>query len=180
MINDRATLTDIAKLLNTGDMSFKLDLDPSLNTNKIQYKLSDDKQALIDKILKKGSAEQKAVVRRLTNDIVKDSKTYNEISANPFDPDTKTGLVYINSETHTYADAKGRPYASTTEKIKGKLSSDEFQFNIDIGNDFDAVLEEVVLGKTWEQSKDAYKYERISKEQMKYIHEGLAAYTSGS
>ena len=179
MINDRATLTDIAKLLNTGDMSFKLDLDPSLNTNKIQYKLSDDKQALIDKILKKGSAEQKAVVRRLTNDIVKDSKTYNEISANPFDPDTKTGLVYINSETHTYADAKGRPYASTTEKIKGKLDSDEFQFNIDIGNDFDAVLEEVVLGKTWEQSKDTYKYERISKEQMKYIHEGLAAYTAG-
>ena len=178
MINDRATLTDIAKLLNTGDMSFKLNLDPSLNTNKIQYKLSDDKQALINKILKKGTAEQKAVVERLTNDIVKDSKTYDEISANPFDPDIKTGLVYINSETHTYADAKGRPYASTTEKIKGKLASNEFQFNIDIGNDFDAVLEEVVLGKTWEQSKDTYNYERISEEQMKYIHTGLAAYTS--
>ena len=182
MINDRATLTDIAKLLNTGNMSFKLDLDPSLynvNTNKIQYKLTDDKAALINKILKHGTVEQKAVVRRLTNDILKESKTYSEISANPFDPDVDTGLVFINSETHTYADAKGRPYASTTEKIKGKLDTDEFQFNIDVGNDFDAVLEAVVLDKTWEQAKGEYNYDRISEEQMKYIHEGLSAYVAG-
>ena len=180
MINDKATLTDIAKLLNTADLTFDLDFkDYQNNSNKIQFKLSKDKQNLVNHILKHGTPEQKEVIKRLTNDIIKQSETYDIIAANPFTGEN-TPLIIINSETHTYTDIKsGEVYASTTEKIKGKMTTDEFKFNVDIGNDFDNIMEAVVIGKPWEQTKKNFNFERINEEQAKYIYEGISAYVQG-
>ena len=163
-INSESTMSDIAKLLNTEGIQFKLNRRVD---GKVRYSLSPKKQKLIDKILSESSTPQKAVIKRLFHQAMNVDEVINSFSANASDGST---IVTLNEADHTYFDiTSGEVFTSVTTAIKGKLKNQEdVQLNLDIGNDIDAILD-VLVGResidsvldqmvvlNEEQAKEAY------------------------
>ena len=75
MIDSTTTMTDLAKLLNTGDLQFNLKEKHIKNEGRIQFKLSPIKQAQVDKWIERGSPEQANTVKLMFHQITrKDTK----------------------------------------------------------------------------------------------------------
>ena len=78
------------------------------------------------------------------------------------DIDTDSPVVVLNEKDHTYMDINsGEVYKSTTQRIKGTMTPEKqklVQLNLEIGNEFDSILDGIVLNKTFEEIKDNLKY----------------------
>lgn len=146
-IKSTATFTDIAKLLNTSQLSFKFN---KLADRKVRYALSDRKQKIIEHALSQSNDIQTNIINRLFNTSMQSSENIDSLSAGMNDISKGNNLVILNKENHTYVDiSTGQVYNSTTSIIKGSLKDmEDNQLNIAIGNDFDAVLDGIVSGKT--------------------------------
>ena len=227
MLNDKTTLTDIAKLLNTGDLQFLM--DPKVVKSQIvKFSLEKQKADYVNKQI--GEAEtkiQKTVTEDLTKKSLESKKKLNVIAGAPFVG--SGGIVVLDESTHTYTDANGNILPSTTTMIKGYMSQQitvgkkdtiesiaskynttveelikinpgeasditnlinqegnkmkkinvpkkDYEFNIELGNDFDALLEGAVLFEPWNEVKKKMKFDRITEQQAETWYNKFSGY----
>ena len=145
VINSQATMSDIAKLLNTEGIQFKLNKRVD---GKVRFALSPKKQKLINKIISESGGAQKAVIKKLFHQAMSTDEIIDSYSANRNSESDGSTIVTLNKADHTYVDiTSGEIYTSVTTAIKGKLKNQEaVQLNLDIGNDVDLLLD-VLVGK---------------------------------
>ena len=142
-INPNTTMTDIAKLLNTEGIQFKLEKKVD---GKIRFSLTPQKQKVIDKVLSESNGIQQNIINKLFHQVISSEQTIDSLSANINNAGDGATIVTLNEEDHTYVDiTNGEIYSSVTTAIKGKLKNQEdVQLNLDVGNDVDALLDALV------------------------------------
>ena len=103
------------------------------NKSVATYVLEDNTQGSVDAQNRKANKLQQGIV--------------DAIIVNPENP------VILEPETHTYVDIDGEVYTSTTTAIKGVLTDDgKYEVNRQIGNGFDALMDNIIQGKSYEES----------------------------
>ena len=138
------TLSDVAKMLNTSDIRF----DASARADaKIRFSLTPELQATVDYALSQSNAIQQEVIKRLFYQATEAKEKVGSLAAGESGP-----IVVLNEADHIYYDVLDtrNTYRSTTERIKGKLSEDDLfnkKLNIDLGNDFDKLLQGITSDK---------------------------------
>ena len=146
-IKPGATMTDIAKLLNTEGIQFKLEKRVD---GKVRFSLSPQKQKIIDSVLSESNGIQKNVIKKLFHQAMTTEEVVDSLSANINNNNDGSTIVTLNEEDHTYVDiTNGEIYTSVTTAIKGQLKNlEDVQLNLDIGNDVDALLDALVSHQT--------------------------------
>ncbi len=147
-IKPTTTLSDIAKLLNTSDIKFNAD---SRADARIRFSLTPELQSTVDYALSQSNEIQAEIINRLFHQAQTAKEEVGSLSAGMSGP-----IVVLNEANHVYYNLLDttETFKSTTERIKGKLSEDDLfnkKLNIDLGNDFDKLLQ----GLTSDKSLDA-------------------------
>ena len=150
-INNRTNFSDIAKLLNTEGIRFKLE---SKANGKVRYSLSPEKQKIVDKALDKSNSIQQEIINKLFHVAVSSKEEIDSLSANLSDTASANTIVVLNKEDHTYVDITNREiYKSVTTAIKGQLANEEdVQLNLAIGNDVDALLDAIISEQSFDEA----------------------------
>jgi hypothetical protein len=150
-INNRTNFSDIAKLLNTEGIRFKLE---SKANGKIRYSLSPEKQKIVNKALDKSNSIQQEIIKKLFHVAVSSKEEIDSLSANLSDIASANTIVVLNKEDHTYVDITNREiYKSVTTAIKGQLANEEdVQLNLAIGNDVDALLDAIISEQSFDEA----------------------------
>lgn len=150
-ISNRTTFSDIAKLLNTEGIQFKLE---SRANGKVRYSLSPEKQKIVDKALDKSNSIQQEIIKKLFHVAISSKEEIDSLSANLSDTASANTIVVLNKEDHTYVDITNREiYKSVTTAIKGQLANEEeVQLNLAIGNDVDALLDAIISEQSFDEA----------------------------
>lgn len=164
-INADSKVTDVINLLNTSDLTFSFSIPEKM---KVKFALTDNKEKIIQDALKNATAEQAQVInglfRNVRGDLLKiyDQFTVGEIVDSGIN--TSSDFVTLVEGTDPVTGEKIRKYVnplnpsieytSVTSSFNSFKVDDEadFQFNLDMGNIFDMVLEYMVLNKTYEEA----------------------------
>jgi hypothetical protein len=151
-IKDTATLSDIAKLLNTSGMQFKFE---TRRTGKIRYSLNEDAEKAYKKAIEESiEGPQREMAKRMLNVARSSTKTETDLSVSKnsefFD---SSNFVVRDDSDHTYHDVEtGGEYLSATKAMKGALlNEEEVALNLAIGQDFDAILNGIAAGISLEE-----------------------------
>ena len=128
MINEKTSMSDLAKLLNTGDLQFKLDERAIKNDGKIQFKLSKRLQDVLDKKFASATDAQNKTKDKLFHQAKEKKEELDILSVtgvNPVDG-TKTPLTILDKgldgKQHVYRDiATGDIGQSVTSLIGGEF-----------------------------------------------------------
>ena len=149
-INNKTTFSDVAKLLNTEGIRFKLE---SRANGKVRYSLSPEKQKIVNKALDKSNSIQQEIIKKLFHVAISSKEEIDSLSANLSDTASANTIVVLNKEDHTYVDITNREiYKSVTTAIKGQLANEEdVQLNLAIGNDVDALLDAIISEQSFEE-----------------------------
>jgi hypothetical protein len=149
-INNRTNFSDIAKLLNTEGIRFKLE---SKADGKVRYSLSPEKQKIVNKALDKSNSIQQEIIKKLFHVAISSKEEIDSLSANLSDTESANTIVVLNKEDHTYVDITNREiYKSVTTAIKGQLANEEdVQLNLAIGNDVDALLDAIISEQSFDE-----------------------------
>jgi len=168
-IKNTATFTDIAKLLNTEKLQFVLAKNAG---PKVRYSLSPRLKSILDGALDGATGIQAEVIKKLFQVATDSTIVVDSLSANinPAKSESKE-IVILREEDHTYLNVtQDKVYISATTAIKGKLTNleaeailrkdsaediakakqadidklESVQFNLDLGNDVDTIVETVV------------------------------------
>ncbi|NQY42055.1 MAG: hypothetical protein HRT87_01755, partial [Legionellales bacterium] len=148
-----SSLSDIGKLLSSPYIKIDLNI---VSGGKVKYSLTPEKLQVLAYLQNKAqTSEQETAIGTLFSQafLSDDSKTVDTLSAGNSGP-----LVILNEKNHTYYDLnnKGEQYKSTTERFKGKMGAEDLKnkaFNLDIGNDFDSILEGLASNKSADELK---------------------------
>jgi len=154
-IKPGTSLSDIAKLLNTSELQFKLEKKVD---SKVRYSLSEEKQNSLDQIRRKGNDAQKIVLDKLFHAAQQRKGDTPTFSVGKKDIGDNDDIVILNEKNHTYYNLKDLSieYVSSTTAIGGKMENlDNVQMNLAVGNDFDNIAESIVLGKSLADIKEA-------------------------
>ena len=151
MISANATLTSIAKLLNTENIEFKL---TTLVDNKVRYNLSPEKKQVYDYISVRGNKVQQSIAQTMFHGAVHSPKQVNSLAASTIEAGAP--LLVLDESTHTYQNLNNliTKWTSATTAINGKMSDEvkaEIQLNLDLGNDFDSILDGLATDKSLEE-----------------------------
>jgi hypothetical protein len=153
-INPKLNLSDIAAMLNSTDLQFKLE---SKVNSKIRYSLSKEKQKTVDYVMGKSNAVQQAIVKKLFHVASSKNEEIESLSANYSDITEENDIVILNEKDHVYYNITTgeSDYKSVTTVIKGAFKNKlDRQLNLDLGNDFDRILDAVASDKTFEEIAD--------------------------
>ena len=165
-INPSGNLSDIAKLLNTERIQFKLE---SRADGKIRFSLSPEKKRQVDQALSEANGVQAEIIKSLFHVANSSDVEVNSLSGSRFKTeeemqrgDSGETIVVLNEKNHTYYDItdklQQKPYTSVTTAIKGTLKNlEDVQLNLDIGNDVDALLDALVTHRSVEDVFDQMK-----------------------
>jgi hypothetical protein len=150
-ITSDTTLTEIAKLLNTSDLVISYNIPEQM---RVKYALSENKQSLIDNALEIGTEQQKRVVLSLFSKVMNVPDKYDQFTTTPSknipfqDP---RSLIILDEATHVYQNVfnKNEKFISTTSTFNSFNDKEgNFDFNRYMGNIFDKVLENIILGNS--------------------------------
>jgi hypothetical protein len=175
-LNAKTTkLTDIAKLINTKDIVFDTSLKNTVKP-KVKFNLSPLVQEVVDYAINQSTTDvQREIIKKLTHASVKSEKEVFMLAGGLADIDTDSPVVVLNEKDHTYMDINsGEVYKSTTQRIKGTMTPEKqklVQLNLEIGNEFDSILDGIVLNKTFEEIKDNLKL--LNQEQAKEAYDTI-------
>jgi len=136
-LTQKTKLTDIAKLLNTSDIEFKMG---RVADSKVRYSLTPEKQETLKYIIGQTvNSKQEDTVKRLFHLAESSEKEIDKLVAGVVNPTKEDSLVVLNEADHTYIDiVTGEQYTSATTVIKGGMTPSEqkaAQLNLDIGNE---------------------------------------------
>ena len=177
-IKSTTKLSDIAKLLNTSDIQFDVNARADA---KIRFSLTPELQSVVDYALKQANGVQSKIINRLFHQAITTKEEVSSLSAGDSGP-----IVVLNEENHVYYNVLdiNETFKSTTERIKGKLSEKDLfnkKLNIDLGNDFDKLLQGLTSDKSVDDVFSQMKV--LSKEQAEkayiMLQENLNEITRG-
>jgi hypothetical protein len=180
VISPNATLSSIAKLLNTTDIEFKL---TTVVDRKVRYNLSEEKQNVYDYAMSKATTPiQKEVVETMFHAAISSSKEVGSLAASTLEDGSP--ILVLDEPTHTYQDINDitTSWTSATTAINGRMSDEaksQNQLNLDLGNDFDIILDGLSsnLTKKQIQSKMKVLNDEQSMEAYEVLHEQLSLLT---
>lgn len=143
-IKTTTTLSDIAKLLNTSGIQFNA---AARADAKIRFSLTPELQSTVDYATRQSNAIQAEIINRLFHQAQTTKEEVGSLAAGFEGP-----IVVLNEENHVYYNLLDttETFSSTTERIKGKLSEEDMfnkKLNIDLGNDFDKLLQGLTSDK---------------------------------
>lgn len=143
-IKPTTTLSDIAKLLNTSGIQFNA---AARADAKIRFSLTPELQSTVDYATRQSNAIQAEIINRLFHQAQTTKEEVGSLAAGFEGP-----IVVLNEENHVYYNLLDttETFSSTTERIKGKLSEEDMfnkKLNIDLGNDFDKLLQGLTSDK---------------------------------
>lgn len=142
-INPDTKMSDIAKLLNTEGIEFKL----NVNTNgRVKYNLSPSKNKQLQAARSVANPVQIEAMDRMFNLAKQPTEEVIETLAANINDTSPSNLVVLNEENHTYTSLTNKKeYQSVTNAIKGKLQLEyDATLEIEIGNQVDALLDDIV------------------------------------
>jgi len=141
-ISPTATLSDIAKLLNTSDIAFEFNKPTDL---KVKYALSSERKKIILGIKRRANATQNAIIDSIT-EVTKQSK-YDVDSFSALK--SKDNVVIFDEATKEFVNLNtGETPKSVSEDIFGaEFASKTDQLRKDLNGDIDKIIEGAVLGK---------------------------------
>ena len=171
-IKSKATLSDIAKLLNTTDLTFKFE---KLADRKVRYSLSEDKANSVKRIKARSNDIQQALINKLFHIAESTEQSIDSLSANKADITLGDDIVILNQKDHTYYNINdlSEVYTSATTAIGGKLKNEEdVQLNLAVGNDFDTIVDAIASYKSFDAIKDQIQI--LNEEQAKKAFADLA------
>jgi hypothetical protein len=175
-ITPGTSLSNIAKLLNTSELEFKLE---KMADRKVRYALSEDKQKAVDQIKSRGNELQKQMVDKLFHIASTRPQLISGLPASRQDITEGDDIVILNEKDHTYYNLNdlSKPYVSTTTAISGKLENeDDVQMNLAVGNDFDKIAEGIALYKSFDDLKEEMQI--LNEEQARKAYNNLEGYIS--
>ena len=143
-IKPTTTLSSIAKLLNTSGIQFNA---AARADAKIRFSLTPELQSTVDYASRQANAIQAEIINRLFHQAQTTKEEVGSMAAGFEGP-----IVVLNEENHVYYNLLDttETFSSTTERIKGKLSEEDMfnkKLNIDLGNDFDKLLQGLTSDK---------------------------------
>ncbi|TXG86644.1 MAG: hypothetical protein E6R13_00260 [Spirochaetes bacterium] len=175
-INGKATLTDIAKLLNTSELRFNYQARVD---GKVKFNLTPELQNVVDYAKRQSNAIQAEVINRLFHQAQSTKESVGSLAAGQSGP-----IIVLNEADHVYYDVldPAVKYKSTTTRIKGQIGDlEDKQLNIDIGNDFDQILQGLSSDEKFETIFSKMKV--LDKEQVEkayaMLQENLKEVTRG-
>ena len=179
-ISSSATLSSIAKLLNTTDIKFNL---TTVVDRKVRYNLSEEKQNVYDYAMSKATTPiQKEIVETMFHAAISSSKEVGSLAASTLEDGSP--ILVLDEPTHTYQDINNitTSWTSATTAINGRMSDEaksQNQLNLDLGNDFDIILDGLSsnLTKKQIQSKMKVLNDEQSMEAYEVLHEQLSLLT---
>lgn len=177
-IKPGTNLSDIAKLLNTEGIQFKLEKRVD---GKLRYNLSPQKETQIKDALERANDTQKPIIMQLFNVAQSEnSGLVDSLSASAKDAAAGDSIVTLNKEDHTYINSNDsdKVYTSVTTAIKGKLSPDKqvaHKINLDIGNEVDTLLDGVIANLSFEDAYAALETNNIAKDKAKETFDTLGS-----
>ena len=90
-----------------------------------------------------------------------DEAEFDNLVAGVSQPTESDSLVAFDKASHTYVDVvTGEPYLSATTAIKGGMTQEkqkEVELNLEIGNEFDMILDAIISNKSFDAIKDSIK-----------------------
>jgi len=160
-ISQNATLSGIARLLNTSGIEFKID---RVADRKVRYNLTSGAKIAYDSATNSGNAVQKEIVRQLFHGAVHSPNDIGILAASAYN--RKSPMLVLDQKTHTYKDINDieRSWKSTTERFGGKKSPDKqaemdekYAINMALGNNFDSITEALAAGLTKQEAFERVK-----------------------
>jgi len=153
-ISERASLSDIAKLLNTTGIVFNID---TLQTNgKVMYNLSPKKKKVIDEVKAKSNEFQKRIIDRLTHKVseAKQESDTLSVSAGPESSTQNSDpLVILNKKDGKFYNLTDRKQVikSTSDVVGRKQDS---QKTIEVKQDVSLMLDAIAIDQSFENIQD--------------------------
>jgi transcription termination factor NusB len=149
-ISKDSTFSDIAKLLNTDDLIFEYNLPEKM---RVKYSLSDNKERIIDNAIYKAETnkfdEQKNAIIALFKNVRGTTKEYDQFTVSHQEDTFGERIIILEEEEHVYQNKlnEQEEFVSVTgtyDTFKG--NEENFEYNRDMGNIFDSILEAHILG----------------------------------
>lgn len=176
MIQENTDLSSLAKKLNTEVTRFNPNLKP---IEKVQYSLSSDRMRAISKILESSNDLQKAIVNKLLKLAMTSNYDFEKFFAsNNIEGQTEyQDLLGFDEDSHTYINlghviGEGvAEYTPTSTIIKGEMDpnkQDQFRLNLEIGNYFDTLMNNIAEGVPFEEIKNLPQLEGFDKGKEAY------------
>ena len=165
-INNNTTFSDIAKLLNTEGIRFRL----GNNANgKVRYSLSPAKQKIVNEVLAIANPIQTQIIKNLFHVAINSEQEIDSLSANMSDTKSANTIVVLNEEDHTYVDITNREiYKSVTTAIKGQLKNQEdVELNLVVGNEVDSLLDSLISFESFDEA--FLKMKLLTREQAEKV-----------
>ena len=167
-INSSLTLSDIAKKLNTDDLTFVLN-PRALRPEKIRYALSGEKKRVLDTIKKQGNDLQSMMVDTLFHGA--------DISKNKFDDLAAAQVVfkdgkYINVDIDTKIE-KDREYTPARVALMGTAFQSKFDIEQQLGEDLEKILNAAVIGTPYEKIEKTFTKINKGDTEVKAMYEDL-------
>ena len=152
-ISERASLSDIAKLLNTTGIVFNI--DTSQTNGKVKYNLSPRKQKVVDGVKGKSNELQKRIIDRLTHKVnaSKQEADSLSVSAGPevaiqnSDP-----LVILNKKDGKFYNLTNRKEVKSVSDVVGRKK--ESQKTIEVKQDISLMLDAIAIDESFESIQD--------------------------
>jgi hypothetical protein len=147
-ISEKATLSDIAKLLNTDGISFKLDTPVN---GRIRYSLSPEKQKIVNVAKKEGGVLQRRMIDRLFHNVESAKEESDTLSASEGVTFNSDDLVILNKEDGKYYSLTSKkPFISAKEAL-GRKETKEQQL---IKNDLSTMLDAIASHESFDKISD--------------------------
>jgi len=146
-INSQSTFSDLAKLLNTEGIRFKLE---KVANGKIRYSLTPEKQKVYDSLLEQAgdNPTQKTIIQQMFNSVTKDKTKRDSLSANINVAAEGSDIVVLNKSDNTYYNiTTGEVYKSVDQLIEDTPADQkETQLDLNIKDDLNTLLSAAIIG----------------------------------
>jgi len=152
-ISERASLSDIAKLLNTTGIVFNI--DTSQTNGKVKYNLSPRKKQVVDKVKEKSNELQKRVIDRLTHKVNENKQEADTLSASAGPEVTiqnSDPLVILNKKDGKFYNLTNRKEVKSTSDVVGRKQ--DSQKTIDVKQDVSLMLDTIAIDDSFESIQD--------------------------
>ena len=171
ILNSKTNLTDLAKLLNTRDLEFRLNTEDLNKGTKLQFSLTNKREKHIKKILSQSTSEiQKDLIKKLSYvSRVSEKESDTEFSATGHLNKISTPLVIQDKKTKKYVNLDN--LKDKVQSVDGLIKKNtNYQTTISSQEEFKNVLEAKVLGLPVEEVEGI---ENIGKEQAVKMYKQL-------
>ena len=171
-ITGTSSLTDIAKLLNTSDIEFKLERAVD---NRVRYSLSSEKDKAVRKVLKESNDIQKEFIKRLFHTARSSEDIIEDLSASSKNSNYNGDIVTYNQKDNSYMNiSTGKVYSSTSDYVS--LNNNENDaLNLEVNNDIKTLFDSVIGNESFEDASSRLTTlsEDIAKEVVDSLQEQL-------